>query len=724
MAIVVVPTTGLIAPSSSSSTSIFWNWEPAPVFKKNWKIGTSFSSVFPIVVKIPAYELMSAYTGYTDFELDINLVFGTDPQWLQVEGSFSYNGSIGTEIIENGLTLYEKELEFSYLNFNLLSIGNHFAYAFYKVSAINPATSLREEIISQAMPFELEIVNSDVEFLDFSWNLMMLPYLYFSYYVGGDLPLSKTITVYHNIPFSVSVSDPLIIVSQNAYGDFTILEVSFDSEVSSLAVGIHDFQIIFEYGTSISEIVDIQLEVIDTSDSFYVNPTSITFEAYRNAEAPEPQMLNTISPIVWNINSSLPVWLNSSVATGNGMTDVYLQAVNFNDLPAGTYNFNLEFTTTTETKTVIVTLILHDFLTHPFVPEKLAFTQELDYLNFNSDVEDPTFIEIELDIKVFSLNLYEETSYPRSYKLPLYKGVGQFHIGDIVHQLLEEIENLNDVVPLQDSNYSKTQYAPAEVSVSFVQKNYESDEAIRSGTIELIKFVKGHKPYVTDGQLCLLTVMQQEVSRITPKSVIGIGFTHFGNPLIRVYKNGVLIEETNVLSFSTVPEKLIYSHYRFTNNFKLGDIIEIQILNNLESRIQRYLVLTEGVDSTYFLFENDNGIIEPFEFSGRVRVNDNYTHITNKVFKNLFEIDKKVDSWNNQSLIVNTGQLLPSDHKIIDAIIKSKKVWCAFNDPSGRYLLIDSTSTKKTPSDTFKTDYSYDVEFNILEDANATVYPQ
>src|SRR5690606_37496454 len=106
----------------------------------------------------------------------------------------------------------------------------------------------------------------------------------------------------------------------------------------------------------------------------------------------------------------------------------------------------------------------------------------------------------------FSLNLYEQIDYSRSYKLPLYKGIGQFHIGDIVHQLLEEIEKLADVVPLQDSNYSKTQYAPAEVSVTFEQKNYESDDVIRSGSIDLIKFIKGHKPYVTEGQLSLLTV--------------------------------------------------------------------------------------------------------------------------------------------------------------------------------------------------------------------------
>jgi len=109
---------------------------------------------------------MSAYTGYTDFELNIGLFHGTDPQWLKIEGALSYSGTIGTEVTENGITTYEKELEFSYFNFNLLSLGTHFATAIYTVSAVNPSTSVREDIISQGMYFQLEVVNTDVEFLD------------------------------------------------------------------------------------------------------------------------------------------------------------------------------------------------------------------------------------------------------------------------------------------------------------------------------------------------------------------------------------------------------------------------------------------------------------------------------------------------------------------------------------------------------------------------------
>ncbi|MBC5835832.1 hypothetical protein G6N05_05480 [Flavobacterium sp. F372] len=724
MSIVVSNNSGNVSNTVNSATTIFWEWTPSSVFKRVWKVGTPFFNSTPIKVRIPAYELMPAYTGYTSFLLHINVDCGSAAQWVQVGGGSVHVGSIGTPVTEGGLTFYEKTISYPFVNFHLLSLGTYFATAIYKISAINPATNVREDIISQGMYFQLEVVNTDVEFLDYTWDLMLINYLYYSYNLSGVLPAAKNVFVYHNVPFTVAVSDPLLLYTVTAATNYSKLELSFDSGISGLSIGIHNFTATLNYGTGLSKVVNIQLEIFNDPSAFYVNPTDVTFEVYRNATAPVPIVVNTISPTPWNINTALPEWLGVSQNSGSGTTDVFLQALNYNHLPAGNYNFNLEFTNDTETKTVQVHLILHDFVTYPFVPGKLFFTQDLDYLDFNSDEVDPTFIEIELGIKIFSLNLYEEIPYTRQYKLPLFKGIGDFHIGTIIHQLLEEIENLQDVVPLREGNYTKLQYAPAEVSVSFVQKNYTSDDVIRSGSIDLIKFIKGHKPYVTENQLSLLTVMQQEVSRITPKSVIGIAFTHLGNPLIRVFKNGNLIEETNVLSFASVPEKIIYSYFRFDNNFRFGDTIEIQVLNNLETRIQRFLVLAEGYDSTYFLFENDNGVIEPFEFSGRVRVNNAYTHITNKVFAKLFERNKKVDSSNNQSLIINTGQLLPSDHKIIDTIIKSKKVWCAFNDPSGRYLLVDSTSTKMTPSDTFKEDNSYDVEFNILEDANATVYPQ
>lgn len=723
MPITVSNRQGNISTTQNASTTIFWEWLPSPIFKRVWKVGTPFANSSLIKVKLPAYELMSYYSGFTAFQLDVSVNCGSATQWVQVEGQNTYSGTIGNQITENSLTFYLKELNFNFVNFNLLSVGTYFATANYRITAINPNTQAREEIITQGMYFQLEVVNTDVEFLAYSWNVALMNYLYFSYYSGGDLPISQNVSVYHNVPFTVSVSDPLLLYNVTADTNFSILELSFAAGISSLAVGIHNFQVTLHYGTGLTKVIDIQLEVLTDPAGFYVNPDTVVFEVYRNATLPDPVMINTMSPTPWNINQ-LPVWLQVSQNQGNGITDVFLQASGYNSLPAGEYNFDLEFTNSTQTKEVAVKLILHDFLSHPFEPGKLYFTEALDYLEFNSDEPEATFIDIVLNVKAFTLNLYEEVSYIRNYRLPLYKGQGEFHIGSVAHQLMEEVKLLEDVVPVFEGNYSKTQYCPVEVSVAYSQKLYSTGAEIRSGVIDLIKFIKGNSPYLTDGQLSLLTVQQQNFSRITPKSVVGIGFTHLGNPIVKVIKNGLPVSEENVLVFSSDPERIIYSYYRFSNDLQPGDTLELQISNNFESRIQRYHVFPEGLESTYFLFENDNGIIEPFEFTGRVRVNSGYKHVTTKVFKNLFEIDKKVTSGNDQSMIVNTGQLLPSDHKIIDAIIRSEKVWCAFNDPSGDYFLVDATTTKMTPSDTFKEDNSFDVEFNILENADVTVYPR
>ncbi|UOX35331.1 hypothetical protein LXD69_07370 [Flavobacterium sediminilitoris] len=724
MGIIVSNNAGNLYSTQNSSTIIFWEFTPSPIFKLVWQMGSSLPSVTAIKVKLPAYELISYYANYTDFELNVAMAFGSSPQIIKVEGLFDITTDLGVPQEQNSLIFYEKTLNFSFVNFNLLSLGTFFAQADYTLSAINPDTGLREFIIAQAMYFQIQVVNIATELLEYTWNLNLLNELYFSYYSGGTLPAVRDVTVYHNVPFTVAVSDPLLLFAVTASINYSLLEISFGPGISSLAVGSYNFQVTLNYGTGNSKTFDVQLEVFDTTDSFFVSTDTIIFEAYRNATLPPSQLVNTISPTVWSVNENLPIWLEASPIQGNGLTDIYLTVSNYNHLPTGSYFFLLEITNETETKTVEITLNLHDFVTHPFLPGKVSFTEALDYLEFNSEEVDPTFIEIDLQIKIFSFNLYEEINYSRQYKLPLYKGLGQFHIGTIVHQLLEEIKDLSEIVPLLEGNYSKVQYAPAEVTVLFNEKKYDSDDIVRSGSIDLIKFIKGHKPYVADSNLCLLTVKQQEFTRITPKSVIGIGFIHMSNPVIKIIKNGQLQEEYNVLVFSSSPSKIINSYYHFKNNFKPGDVIEIQISNDFEIRTQRFLVFPEGVSSTYFFFENDNGIIEAFEFTGRMKINNSYTHVTNKVFSNLFEIEQKVHSWNNQSVVVNTGQLLPTDHKIIDAIIRSENVWCSFENSSGSYFKVDSNTSKMTPSDTFKEDNSFDVEFNILENSDATIYPQ
>jgi len=219
----------------------------------------------------------------------------------------------------------------------------------------------------------------------------------------------------------------------------------------------------------------------------------------------------------------------------------------------------------------------------------------------------------------------------------------------------------------------------------------------------------------------LLTVAQQEITRITPQSFIGTSFIYVGTPRVIVRKNNALIDDFTI---PAVADQVIYSYFRFVNDLKAGDSIEIMIVNNEETRTQRFLVFQNGLESTFFFFENDNQMLEPFEFSGRRRVNSNFKHITTTKFKDLHSFESKVKTNIAQSFVVNTGALGKTEHRIISALVASAKVWCSFDNQEGPYFRVDATTPKLNNQDTSGSEENFDIEFNILENADASIYPR
>lgn len=186
--------------------------------------------------------------------------------------------------------------------------------------------------------------------------------------MGGDLPDVKDITIYHSGIFTVDTGDPALIFTVEAFEHYSILHLSFTSAVTGFAVGEYDYVVTLNYGAGQTAQVPVKLTVLSTTDDFYVSPTTVVFDAYRNANIPDPKVINTISPSNWTINQNLPSWLNVSQMQGNMVTDLFLTVLNYNDLPAGAYNFILDLVNETETKSVDITLNVHDFLQHPFKP--------------------------------------------------------------------------------------------------------------------------------------------------------------------------------------------------------------------------------------------------------------------------------------------------------------------------------------------------------------------
>jgi hypothetical protein len=511
----------------------------------------------------------------------------------------------------------------------------------------------------------------------------------------------------------------------NSEGLFTVTSTNDDVNSGTGTVTIMAtfenavFEVVSNFAPVTTSITNETVVVPPAANS--VTPLSLVFARIINI--PDTSSKNSVitTEAAWNIATVLPAWLHLSQKNGTGNTTITATIIDYDTLDVGEFTTTFNVAIESDVFTVSVVLTISSFVAVPFLPGNLYFTEELEYLKFAS-LSPGTYVKIDIEIMVFKINTNEAIIYNRTYNFPFFQRKGNFHVGNIVHGLLEEIEKLSDFVPNFDSNYYKNQMRPAEIAISFQEKSFGAIlPGLVSGSIPMFKMNKGHKPFMTTGQLALLTVAQQDIIRITPQSHIGTSFVYFGTPRIIVKKNNVVIEDFEIVP---KPNEVIYSYYRFINNMKPGDSIDLIVVNGLETRSQRFLVFMNGLENTYFLFENKNGVIEPYEMSGRRRVLSNIKQTTTPKFKELHPYNEKVKAEITQSLIVNTGNLGKADHIVLNALICSTNVWCAIDDPLGPYLKVDATTAKLTNQDTSSSDEGFDIEFNLLENANASIYPR
>lgn len=452
-----------------------------------------------------------------------------------------------------------------------------------------------------------------------------------------------------------------------------------------------------------------------------ISPSNMIFNVDAELPGAPGQTLNVISESDdWTITPTLPAWLSASTLSGSGSASLNIRAVNYTSLPSGVYNYTLIVTIGAAVFELPVTLNVSANISNPFEAGKLYFTESPDYLIFDLDIAN-SFIHLNIEVTAFDYQTSLPVVYSRIYDLPLFKGKADFHVGSIVNDLFDEIKEMDQIINSFDRNYIVNQYRPAEVRISFEEKIYGTSEVLSNGTFPMFKMAYGHKQFTTKNQLTLLTAAQQDMTRITANSPIATSFVFFGKPRIVVKKNNVVIDDFEA---QEDPNNLIFSYFRFNNNLKVGDVVEIIVVNELETRTQRFLVMPRGVASTFFFFENKNRMLEPFEFTGRRRINSTLTAVKNTKVKGLYTFEKKAFSKNLQSMIVNTGQLTKTEHRIITALCDSDKVWCSFDDPAGPYFRVDAITTKIPNEDTSASEESLDVEFNILENANASIYPR
>ncbi len=723
------------------------NWKLSPpMFFFYWINSRPIPTDFTNTILYPRYDEIADFDDFTDWKFETSIICNSPAPFVQVEFGDSHISNLGAPVNSNG-AFYEKVINFNFSQATyLLSEGQYLGNVKYKVTAFNPNSGVRELISEKIMV--IEFWSNNYTFLIeppiavvyqnrvFTFTSGGSPEaLNFNYNLNGSIPPGEEI-YYFVLPrsdFDWTATDNYnngLGLMYPIHPYYSKVVATFDNGITGFAVGQYPYTLSLNNFHVPKMLIPVILNVSDEAISaFEVSPNPIEFDINIGVSSPQPKVVSIVSALPWLISSALPNWLQVSVFNGSGNATLLLTIVIYEEMIAGIYNYNLVFVSGIETLTVPVVLDLKFFIQNPFASGKLFFTENLDFINFKSELQN-TFIDLNVDIKLFKLNTYEPVIYNRKYNIPLYKGIGEFHPGTVIHDLFEKAESLDEIVPVLEGSYSRTQYKPAEISITYLEKTYPGtfylDEYLGKGTIPAFRMAKGKKPFITSSQLSLLTVGQQEFMRISPQSPLCISFSHFGTPQIIVKKNNVKIEDIIIPAFpeDNSERKVLYSFFRFLNDLKPGDVIEVMIVSALETRTQRYLVFHPGKESTFFIFLNNNDLPEFVELTGRRRISSKYAHKLNSKFKKLYSYESKVDTDNVQGMIVNSGQLLPSDHVLLDALIKSKSVWCSLDDSSGPYFMVDATNSEIQNQDTDSGEISLNIEFNILENSNDILYPR
>lgn len=692
--------------------------------------GNPVPAPFTQTVRFPAFDLIPNYEDFTQWKFETQVVYPGAVPFCLIDGFVNASGDLGTLDVD----YYVKDLEISFQNLGVLSEGDYKFYFESRVTAIDPDTLLRKTISLNRTNISFILNNEAKPYLPLDVTYLgdgikpgtfIRNPLVFNYRIGAALPLPKIIYCFPGYSGATYESDDCALSYNLVNATLGELSVSF-ADLSALTIGQYSYSVTISNGGPVPAQVIVLLNVLEAKPGvFSLAPEELIFDVVLGGDTPSFQTVNVSSAHPWSIIGQVPDWLFISQFSGQGDDDLIFVPQNIQSYQDGIYSAEIVFSSYGADYILPVTMNLFSAVSDPFFSDKLHFTKDEDYLYFKTNTEN-TYFEITLQARIFKINTSEFIDFERIYKLPLFQKMANFHVGTIVHQLLNEMQSLQEQVPSVELNYAKNQFQPAQIKVLYEEKSYfeELPDLIVGETVSF-QMIKGTSPYVTQSKLSLLTVGQQEFTRLTPNSVLGISFTFPGTPYLMVKRNTVTIDELFLTPFSSAEsEKIIYSYFRFLNDFDPGDVIEISLINDLETRTQRFIVMDAGPESTFILFENQNGLIEPFEFSGRRRVSSNIEHLLAEKLVKLNATTKKIEASNSQSLIVNTGQLSKPDHKIVTAIVKSENVWVSFDTPFGPYFKIDSTTTKFVNQDTASNEDEFDIEFNILEDTDATIYPQ
>lgn len=105
--IIVSPSSGMLSSQSSTSTPVLWQMSPSGIMHRSWVLGQGNLASFDYQVNIPSYNLISAWSDYSEFMVEISINCANAPQWLFIENSESVFQSLGQVVVLDAMSIIQ-----------------------------------------------------------------------------------------------------------------------------------------------------------------------------------------------------------------------------------------------------------------------------------------------------------------------------------------------------------------------------------------------------------------------------------------------------------------------------------------------------------------------------------------------------------------------------------------------------------------------------------------
>lgn len=342
-------------------------------------------------------------------------------------------------------------------------------------------------------------------------------------------------------------------------------------------------------------------------------------------------------------------------------------------------------------------------VTFPYNTTDYAFTLDPVFINFTST--NPSYFTAEITVKYYEFYASVEKTSVLNYKIPLFNGVANFHIGDIIHRILANLGST-----FTDGFQVKT----ALVSVAIAELSLADNNVITNTAITNIKFIAGVKPKLLASNMGLLNI-NSHYCRVTSNGHCTVNFLAVpGIHTLKIFKNTTEIT-SEVFTASALDTIYTKSIDVSSLDVAPGDVIKFEIEGTTIKK--EFIVFPDTEFSNTLFYTNNHKLISSLELTGGYSFPNAYDQITHKYKRNLVEILEIVETLDEGFIKINTGYILKTQIEVVDEIFNAKKVF--IKNMEGKDFEMVPVSKKMVGVNTDNFTYSYDLEFRINKKADA-----